>query len=143
LVDTYAVLVLIYSAAMAPQVVWVLRAFFLAVPPDLGEAARIDGCSRLTAFWHVILPLVRPGLGAASMLVFVYVWNDFLISVTMTSSQSMRLIQVGLANLISDVGVSWGDYTAYIVSITLPPLVAFLALQRRFVQSLMGGGLKG
>jgi multiple sugar transport system permease protein len=143
LIDTYTVLVLIYSAAMTPQVVWVLRGFFLTIAPDLEQAARIDGCSRFTAFWHVILPLARPGLAAASMLVFVYVWNDFLITVSMTSSDSMRMIQVGLAKLISDVGVSWSDYTAYTVAITLPPIVAFLALQRRFLQSLMSGALKG
>ena len=143
LIDTYAVLVLIYAAAMSPQVVWVLRGFFLAIAPDLAQAARIDGCSRFTAFWYVILPLARPGLGAASMLVFVFVWNDFLITVSMTSSESMRMIQVGLAKLISDVGISWSHYTAYTVAITLPPVIAFLALQRRFLQSLVSGALKG
>ncbi len=143
LIDTYMVLVLIYAAAMTPQVVWVLRGFFLAIAPDLEHAARIDGCSRFAAFWYVILPLARPGLAAAGMLVFVYVWNDFLITVTMTSSASMRMIQVGLAKLISDVGVSWSDYMAYTVAITLPPIIAFLALQRRFLQSLVSGALKG
>jgi ABC-type glycerol-3-phosphate transport system permease component len=143
LIDTYIVLVLIYAAAMTPQVVWVLRGFFLAIAPDLEHAARIDGCSRFTAFWYVILPLARPGLAAAGMLVFVYVWNDFLITVSMTSSASMRMIQVGLAKLISDVGVSWSDYMAYTVAITLPPIIAFLALQRRFLQSLVSGALKG
>jgi multiple sugar transport system permease protein len=143
LIDTYAVLVLIYSAAMTPQVVWVLRAFFLTIAPDLEQAARIDGCSRLSAFRYIVLPLARPGLAAASMLVFVFVWNDFLITVSMTSSESMRMIQVGLAKLISDVGISWSDYMAYTVAITLPPIMVFLALQRRFLQSLIGGAIKG
>jgi ABC-type glycerol-3-phosphate transport system permease component len=119
LIDTYAVLVLIYSAAMTPQVVWVLRAFFLTVAPDLEQAARIDGCSRFNAFRYIVLPLARPGLAAASMLVFVFV------------------------KLISDVGISWSDYMAYTVAITLPPILAFLALQRRFLQSLIGGAIKG
>jgi len=143
LIDTYTVLVLIYSASMCPQVVWVLRGFFLTISADLEHAARVDGCSRLTAFWYVILPLTRPGLAAAGTLVFLYVWNDFLINVSMTSSGSKEMIQVGLSKLISDNGVSWGDYMAYSVSIALPPIVAFLVLQRRLLQSLMGGALKG
>ena len=143
LIDTYVVLVLIYSAAMTPQVVWLLRGFFLTIAPELEQAARIDGCSRLSAFGHVVLPLARPGLAAASAFVFVYVWNDFLINVAMTSSASMRNIQVGLAMLISDVGISWSEYTAYTMSITLPPVITFLALQRWFLRSLSTGGLKG
>jgi len=143
LLNTYAVLVLIFGATMTPQVVWVLRGFFLTIPLELEQAARIDGCSRLTAFRYVILPLSRPGLGAASMLVFIYVWNDFLTNVTMTSSDSMRTVQVGLASLINDVGISWADYMAYTVIITLVPVIAFLALQRRFLENLMSGALKG
>jgi ABC-type glycerol-3-phosphate transport system permease component len=128
---------------MVPLAVWMLRGFFLAIPPELEHAARIDGCSRLTAFWYAVLPLVRPGLGAVSMFVFVYVWNDFLINVTMTSSAHMRMVQVGLASLINDLGISWGEYTAYTVLITALPVLVFLALQRRFLESLVGGALKG
>ncbi len=141
--DTYLVLVLIYSAWMVPQVVWLLRGFFESVPPELEQAARIDGCSRLAAFRLVVLPLVRPGLAAAGILIFIYVWNDFLIAVAMTASESMRLTQVGLARYISDVGVSWGEFMAYTVLITLPPVLAFAALQRRFIQALISGAVKG
>lgn len=143
LLDSYTILILIYSATMTPQIVWVLRGFFLTIPLELEEAARIDGCSRLTAFLYVVLPLVRPGLGAACVLIFVYVWNDFLINVTMSTTESARMIQVGLAKLITDTGVSWGEFMAFTTIITLPPVIAFLLLQRHFLQSLISGAVKG
>jgi multiple sugar transport system permease protein len=75
LLDTYLVLILIYTAWQVPTVLWFMRGFFDAISPELEEAAQVDGCSPLQAMYRVILPLTQPGLAAAAILVFVYVWN--------------------------------------------------------------------
>jgi len=94
--DTYWILILIYSAWQVPSIVWLIRGFFESVPRDLEEAAMIDGCSRLRAFYQIVLPIAQPGLAAAAILVFVYIWNDFLIATAFTISEPMRMMQVGL-----------------------------------------------
>lgn len=141
--DSYFALVLVYSAWMTPQAVWLMTDFFKSIPAELEESARIDGCSRLSAFLRIMLPLSRPGLVATSMVVFIYVWNDFLIAVALTASDDMRTNQVGLVRYISDVGVSWGNFMAYAFMITLPPIVLFVTLQRKFIQAMTGGAVKG
>ena len=94
--DTYWILILIYSAWQVPSIVWLIRGFFESVPRDLEEAAMIDGCSRLRAFYQIVHPIAQPGLAAAAILVFVYIWNDFLIATAFTISEPMRMMQVGL-----------------------------------------------
>lgn len=88
LFDTHAALVLVYSAWQMPMTLWLLRGFIEAIPIELEEAAALDGCSRVGALWRIVVPLIRPGLLAAGIMVFVYVWNDFLIAVTITTSEA-------------------------------------------------------
>jgi multiple sugar transport system permease protein len=141
--DTYWIQILIYSAWQVPSIVWLIRGFFETVPPDLEEAAMIDGCSRLRAFYQIVLPIAQPGLAAAAILVFVYIWNDFLIGTAFTVSERMRPMQVGLYLFIRDVGVEWGRFMAYTMVGLIPIIVLFVALQRRFIQGLAAGATKG
>jgi multiple sugar transport system permease protein len=143
LYDTHAGLVLVYSAWQVPTVVWLLRGFIANIPVELEEAAMLDGCSRLRAFYLITLPALQPGLAAAAVLVFVAVWNDFLIATALTISEDMRLIQVGLYRYIADVGVEWGRFLAYGLLALAPILVAFVLLQRRFISGLTMGAVKG
>ena len=141
--DTFISLILVYSAWQMPTVLWILRGFIDRIPRELEEAAYIDGCSRLGAFYRITMPALRPGLGAAAILVFVFVWNDWLISSVLTISDSKRLLQVGLYRYVGDYGVEWGRFMAYVMISTIPIIAAFLALQRAFIQGLTSGSVKG
>lgn len=141
--DKLLTLILIYAAWQTPTVIWLLRAFFENIPTDLEEAALIDGCSRLGAFYRITLPLVRPGLAAAAMLVFVWVWNEFIIALNLTSSTATRPLTVGLFFFVSETGIIWGAMAAAACIALLPAIGLFAILQRQFIQGLTAGASKG
>lgn len=143
LYDTYAVLVLVYAAWLIPTLIWLLRGFVAAIPPSLEEAALVDGCTKLRAFYLVVLPLLRPGLGAAAVLVFVTIWNDFLIGFALTLSDEHRLLQVGLQAFVTEGGIDWGPMMAATIFALLPAGLLFAFLQRAFIQGVTGGAVKG
>jgi multiple sugar transport system permease protein len=141
--DTKLVLVLVFAAWQTPTVVWLLRAFFENIPRELDEAALIDGCSRLGAFYRVVLPLSQPGLAAAAILVFVWVWNEFIIALNLTASDATRPLTVGLFFFVGESGIQWGKMAAAACAALLPVVVIFALLQRRFIQGLTAGATKG
>jgi ABC-type glycerol-3-phosphate transport system permease component len=141
--NSYWALVLIYSGWMVPTVLWLMRGFFESVPRELDEAAVIDGCNRLQAFYRVIAPLTQPGLAAAAVIVFVYVWNEFIIALTMTSTDDMRLVTTGLYYYISAYGVEWGKLMAAVCLALAPAVALFIVLQRLFIKGLTSGATKG
>jgi multiple sugar transport system permease protein len=141
--NTYFGLALVYTAWQVPTVVWVLKAYFEAIPREIDDAARIDGCSEYRVFWQIVLPLARPGLAAAGLLVFVYVWNDFLIASTLVTSTDLRMVSVGLYNYLSTYGILWGPLMAATIIALLPVVVLFAATQRQFVEGLAAGAVKG
>lgn len=143
LLDTYLVLILVYSMWQTPLVVWLIQGFLENVPSSLDHAAMVDGYSRLGALWRVVLPLCKPGLAASAIIVFVYAWNEFIIALTLTSGDEMRLVQVGLRYYISQFGIQWGELTAAVVLSIIPVIVVFLLLQRWFIYGMTSGALKG
>lgn len=143
LYDTHLALILIFSAWQTPTVVWMLRGFFENIPRELDEAAQIDGCTRLGAFYRVVLPLSQPGLAAAAILVFVWVWNEFIIALSLTASEGTRPLTVGLFFFVSESGIQWGKMAAAASLALLPVILLFAFLQRRFIQGLTAGATKG
>jgi multiple sugar transport system permease protein len=143
LYDGYSILIIVCTAWQVPTVMWLLKGFFETVPRELDESALIDGCSRWSAFYRIILPLAKPGLAAAALLTFVFVWNDFLIAFTLTVSNSRRVVAVGLYQYISQYGIEWGELMAAVMLALLPVLGLFLALQRHFISGLTAGAMKG
>jgi multiple sugar transport system permease protein len=141
--DTIWVLILIFSAWLTPKLSWLLRGFIIGIPVDLEEAARLDGCSRIGAFYRVTFPLLRSGLLAAVVLAFTDVWNEFLLGYSVVQSDSVRIVQVGIYAHVTDVGVDWGRLTASAVASIVPVLVAFAFFQRAFIQGLSAGAVKG
>lgn len=141
--DTYTILILVYAAWQTPTVVWILRAFFENIPRELDESALIDGCSRLGAFYRIVLPLSQPGLAAAAILVSVWVWNEFIIALNLTASDASRPLTVGLFFFIGESGIEWGKMAAGASGALVPVIVLFLFLQRRFIQGLTAGATKG
>lgn len=143
LYDTYGVLILVFAAWKIPEITWMLRNFFGALPVEIEEAALMDGATPWQIFSRILLPLAQPGLVAAATLVFIFVWNNWLISQTLTISDSLRLVTVGLYYFIQDTGIEWGRFTAYAIVAVLPPAVLFLLLQTRLVSGLTSGASKG
>ena len=143
LYDTYTVLVIVYCASVVPTLVWLLRGFVASIPQELEESALIDGSSRAGVFYRIVVPLMRPGFGAAAVLVFVTVWNQFLIGYALVLGDEHRLIQVGVYYFVTDVGIEWGPLMAGMIISALPIVILFAALQRYFIQGLTGGAVKG
>jgi ABC-type glycerol-3-phosphate transport system permease component len=141
--DTLLVLILVYSAWLVPTLVWLLRGFVANVPNELEESARVDGCSRLGAFYRITLPLIRPGLIAGGMLVFIHIWNEFLIGYSLVLSDENRLLQVGVYFFVTENGIAWGPLMAAALGSIVPVIIAYSFLQRSFIQGLTGGAVKG
>lgn len=141
LLDTYLVLILVYMAWRVPMVLWIMKSFFEGIPVELEEAAMVDGCGRFQAMWRIALPLSGPGIAASAILVLVYVWNEFIIALTLTSK--LRTVTVGLYYYITGYGIEWGRLTASVILALVPILVAFLLFQRRLIEGLTAGALKG
>lgn len=143
LYNTFTGLVVVYTAWNIPLLVWLLKGFFESVPVELEESAMIDGCSRMRAFYTIVLPMARPGMLAGSIMAMMFVWNDFLIGFTLAVTEDKRLIPYGLYSFISNIGVDWGQLMAATVISLTPVVIAFLVLQKWLVQGLMAGAVKG
>lgn len=141
LLDTYLVLVLVYTAWRVPMVLWIMKSFFETVPPEMEEAALVDGCTRFQAMWRVAFPLSWPGISASAILVLVYVWTEFILALTLTSR--LRTVTVGLYYYMTGYGIDWGRLTASVMLALVPVLVAFFLFQKRFMAGLTAGALKG
>lgn len=143
LYDTYLGMALVFAAWQMPTAVWLIRGFIEAVPYEVEEAAMIDGCSRWKCFYKIVFPIVQPGLVATAIVIFIFIWNDFLIATALTISDSRRLMQVGLYRYLGDLGVDWGRFSAYTILSILPVVVVFVTLQKRLISGLVGGAIKG
>lgn len=141
--DTLLAPALVFSAWLVPTLVWLLRGFIAAVPAELEESAQIDGCTALGAFLRVTVPLLWPGLVAGAILVFVMIWNDFLIGYSLTLSDGNRLVQVGIYAFMTETGVEYGPLCAAAIASIIPIVALYALLQRYFIQGLTGGAVKG
>jgi len=143
LVNTHLALVLSYTTFCLPFCLWLLRAFFLSVPLELEEAALVDGAGRPRAVWHVVLPLVLPGLIAAGIFTFILAWNDFLFALVLITSDELKTLPVGVNDLFNATIVDWGMIMAAGVMITVPTIAFFAGVQRYLIQGWGAGGVKG
>jgi trehalose/maltose transport system permease protein len=143
LINTYPGLVLPYLTFAMPLTVWLLVGFFRQLPAELEEAAMVDGASRLRAFWEVIVPLAVPGLATTAILTFVYSWNEFLFALSFTLGPERQTVPVAIALFRGMYQVPWGQILAAAIIATLPVTLLVLAFQRRIVQGLTAGAVKG
>ncbi len=135
-----AITVILLSAALGtPFAVWMLSNYFDTLPPDLEEAAMVDGCSRLRALWSVLLPVARPGVAAASVLAFTMAYNQFFVPLVMLSSSERYPALVGVYTLARQVMVSWELVMAATLLVIIPPLLLFFFGQRHLVGGLTTG----
>jgi ABC-type glycerol-3-phosphate transport system permease component len=143
LINTYPGLILPYLTFAMPLTVWLLVGFFRQLPAELEEAAMVDGASRLRAFAEVIVPLALPGLATTAILTFVYSWNEFLFALSFTLGPERQTVPVAIALFRGMYQVPWGQILAAAVIATLPVTLLVLAFQRRIVQGLTAGAVKG
>jgi ABC-type glycerol-3-phosphate transport system permease component len=142
LLDTYWALIL--PPLANPIGIFMMRGFIDALPDDLEKAARIDGCGPFRTYWHVVLPLVKPGLVVVGVYVFLIQYTNFVWPLVATSSEHMYVLTTGLARLKPNfTAPDWGLISAGSVAAMLPITVVFLALQRQFVAASVAGALKG
>lgn len=140
--DTSLALAIAQSTISLPLSIWLLSSFFDAVPDELEEAARVDGCSRIGALWRVILPVSRGGLAVAAIFAFLASWNDFIFALLLTSVRAVTT-PLQIANFQSQFGLDWGTMTSLAVLYSLPVILLTLVLQRHIVAGLTLGAVKG
>lgn len=144
-INTYYPLVVPAFFGGAPLFIFLLRQFFLTIPRDLDDAARLDGCSELGIFARIILPLSAPALATVAVFEFMYTWNDFLLPLIVINSSELYTVSLGLARFLGGQQgeTPWHLLMAAAVMVTLPPLLLFFAAQRYIVQGVVSSGLKG
>ncbi|GHO71036.1 sugar ABC transporter permease [Ktedonobacter sp. SOSP1-85] len=123
--------------------IFLLRQFFLALPPSLWEAAQLDGCSRFGYLWRVAAPLARPALAVIALQIFIGSWNAFLWPYLVTSTDAFRPVEVGLRAFVADEGNDPTGLAAAVAFTTLPVLVVFLIAQKQFIEGISAGSTKG
>ena len=143
LLNTYAALVLPYVVLNLPVCTLVLVSFFQSIPKDLENAAMIDGCTRMGALWHVVIPLAAPGVFTAGILAFVNAWDEFLLALSLNSSASMRTLPVGITLYQGEFSFPWPIISAALIVAIVPIAVLIAIFQERVVGGLTQGGLKG
>ena len=138
-------LIIVYLTFSLPFTVWVLTNFFRAMPPELEQAALVDGATPLRALWDVLLPMAIPGLVTTGLLAFIGAWSEFLFALTFTLDDSARTVQVAIATFTGNqqFELPFAKRMAAAVIVTVPLLVGVLIVQRRIVSGLTAGAVKG
>ena len=141
LYDTRLAVIITHTIFNLPLAIWLMKSFFDDIPAELDEVARIDGCSRLGAFFRVALPLSTSGLAATAILCFLFSWNDYLFAVILTSIKA-RPILVATQGLMSYQGMRWGQLGSLCTIIIIPAIIVVLFLQKYIVRGLTFGAVK-
>ncbi|MEV5407698.1 carbohydrate ABC transporter permease [Thermopolyspora sp. NPDC052614] len=140
LLDSVAGLILAYLSFSLPFAIWLMSAFFADVPRAIEEAALVEGATRWQAFWHVVLPTTKPGLVTTAVLCAVFSWNDYAFASSF-SGPSSQTLPMAAGRLITQGGIDWGQLTALGVVVTLPMIIAGLAVRRWLVTGLTLGAV--
>jgi arabinogalactan oligomer/maltooligosaccharide transport system permease protein len=143
LLDSRSGLVLVYAASAIPFALFQLRASFQAVPPELEEAAMVDGATRFGAFRLVAVPAIRPALAVTALFAVMSSWNEFVLAATLLSRESAFTLPVVLQRYVGEYDAAWGPFAAGSILVSLPVMGIFYVLQRHLVAGLTSGAVKG
>jgi ABC-type glycerol-3-phosphate transport system permease component len=141
--NTHLALIMAYTAFCLPFSLWLLRAFFQSIPLVLEEAALVDGATRFRAVFHVILPLALPGIIATAIFTFILAWNDYIFVRILITSDNLKTLSVGIADLHNATVIDWGMIMSGGMLITIPVLVFFIFIQRYLITGWGTGAVKG
>ena len=143
LLDTFAGLVVAYTATALPFCVWTMRGYYDTIPVELEQAALIDGCTPWRAFTLVTLPLAAPALAITALFSFMTAWQEFLVARVVISQQGLFTLPLGLESLAGQFQTEWANYAAGSLLVCVPVMALFVGLNRYIVGGLSLGGVKG
>jgi len=139
---THAGIILVYVAMNLPFVIWILQSFIVQVPIQLEEAARIDGANAFQVFFLVVLPVIKPGLAAASIFTFRIAWNEFLIANALLDRNS-RTVPVTIVNSLTEYDIDWGVIMATGMLLAIPPIIFTFVASKQIITGMTAGAVKG
>jgi multiple sugar transport system permease protein len=142
LVDTYAALILTNAAFNLAFAVWILRAFFAAIPREIEEAAAVDGCGRLRTLVQVVLPLSLPAIVTAVIFAFIAAWNEYIVALTLMTDPARKPLTVGITSYVTAYVQHWNSLFAASVLAIVPVVVLFAVIERHLVGGLTAGSVK-
>ena len=142
LVNTYAALILTNAAFNLAFAIWILRAFFAAIPREIEEAAAVDGCSRVRTLCSIVLPLARPALVTATIFGFIAAWNEYIVALTLMTDPDKRPLTVGITSYVTAYVQHWNHLFAASVIAIAPVVVLFALIERHLVSGLTAGSVK-
>jgi arabinogalactan oligomer / maltooligosaccharide transport system permease protein len=141
--NSFLGLVLVYSVTAIPFCVWMLKGYFDTIPLEIEESAIMDGASRQTIFFKIILPLAKPAVAVTALFSFMTGWNEFILAATFLEEEAKYTAPVGLKFFVGGFSSQWGYFAAGSIIVSLPVVLLFLYLQKYLVSGLTAGGVKG
>lgn len=142
LVNTHWSLIITYLTFGLPLSIWLLKGFYDNIPPQLEQAARIDGATRFKAFLLIVMPLSSPGIIATAIYSFIVAWNEYVYALTFLNNEDMLTLPVGLQRFFTEYATNWPGLMAASFIMSVPVVVMFLVLQKYFVRALTEGAVK-
>jgi ABC-type glycerol-3-phosphate transport system permease component len=136
-------LVLVYAAQSLPFGIFLMYSFFRSIPDELEEAALVDGCSRFSAFWRIVLPLAKPGVATLLIFVGTSTWNEYFMASVLLHQPNLQTLPLGLVSFTSQHTTNYPELFAALATVTLPVVVVYILAQRQFISGLTAGALKG
>ena len=141
--NSFIGLVLVYSVTAIPFCVWMLKGYFDTIPLEIEESAIMDGASRQTIFFRIILPLAKPAVAVTALFSFMTGWNEFILAATFLEEEAKYTAPVGLRFFVGGFSSQWGYFAAGSIIVSVPVVLLFLFLQKYLVSGLTAGGVKG
>jgi multiple sugar transport system permease protein len=141
LLDTTTALIIVNLGQTIPYAIWLIKGFIDRIPPDMEEAATIDGAGKFQVIWHVLLPLVKPGIITATVFCFVTIWNEFMFALVLTNQDAVTL-PVALQFFNGEKGVLWNQMSAAGILFVLPTIILMIIVRKQFILGMTSGGVK-
>lgn len=142
LYNTYAGLILTYMVFTLPYAIIMMTGYFNTLPRELDEAVKVDGAGPLTALWRILVPISVPGLVSVGIYTFMIAWNEFLFALTLTRTEDMRTVPIGIQLLMGQHSYEWNEMMAMSILGCIPVLLLFLFFQRYFIGGMTAGAVK-
>lgn len=142
LINTYLGLIIVYISFQTPLCTWLMYSYFETIPKDLDAAAAIDGLNKWGSFLRIDLPLSLPGLASTAIYAFINSWNEFQFAMTLTTTENMKTVSVGIGQMIDDTMINWNDMMAASLLASIPLILVFLFCQNFFFAGLTSGSVK-
>lgn len=142
LYNTYPGLILTYMVFTLPYAIIMMTGYFNTLPRELDEAVRVDGAGSMTALWRILVPIATPGIVSVGIYTFMIAWNEYLFALTLTRTNDMRTVPIGIQLLMGQHSYEWNEMMAMSILGSIPVLLLFLFFQRYFIGGMTAGSVK-